>query len=181
MPPRDPAAALTLYLLRHAKSSWDDPSLADRDRPLAPRGLRAGRAIAAYVRERGIAPGLVLCSPSARTRETLELVGEGFAGERPPRVEFEAAIYGASADGLMEVLRRVPPAERSVMLVGHQPAIGALAQHLAIDGPASERLAGKFPTGALATFSVPGSWEGLGPACAELGDYVKPRELAAAD
>jgi phosphohistidine phosphatase len=68
----------TLHLLRHAKSSWDDPSLADRDRPLAPRGLRAGRAIAAYLREHGIAPGLVLCSPAARTRETLGLVATGF-------------------------------------------------------------------------------------------------------
>jgi phosphohistidine phosphatase len=177
VPPRDPAAARTLYLLRHAKSSWDDVSLADRDRPLAPRGLRAGKTIADHAREHGIAPGLVLCSPSARTRETLELVGEGFPGERPPRVEFEAAIYGASGDGLLEVLRRVPPEERSVMLVGHQPALQDLALLLASDDSGRERLAGKFPTAALATFAVPGSWEGLGPGAARLGDYVKPREL----
>jgi phosphohistidine phosphatase len=104
-------------------------------------------------------------------------VGDGFPGAGRPRVEFEAAIYGATADGLLEVLRRVPSAERSVMLVGHQPAIGALALLLAADGPGRERLAGKFPTGALATFAVPGSWEGLGPGAARLGDYVKPREL----
>jgi phosphohistidine phosphatase SixA len=63
--------ARRLYLLRHAKSSWDEPALADHDRPLAARGRRAGELLAEHVRRARIAPQLVLCSSSARTRETL--------------------------------------------------------------------------------------------------------------
>jgi phosphohistidine phosphatase len=67
-----------LYLLRHAKSSWENPTLADHDRPLAPRGRRASRAIVEYLRRQRIAPRLVLCSSSQRTRETLERISAGF-------------------------------------------------------------------------------------------------------
>jgi phosphohistidine phosphatase len=71
-----------LYLLRHAKSSWDDPTLADRDRPLAPRGRRAARVIAEHLRREGIAPELVLCSPSRRAGQTLTGIAPGLGGER---------------------------------------------------------------------------------------------------
>jgi phosphohistidine phosphatase SixA len=66
----------TLYLLRHAKSSWQDPTLADHDRPLASRGRRASSVIADHLRRQQITPTLVLCSSSTRTRETLETIGE---------------------------------------------------------------------------------------------------------
>lgn len=177
MPPSEERASRTLYLLRHAKSSWDDPTLADRDRPLAPRGQRAGRAIAGYVRDRGVAPELVVCSPAVRTRETLDLVAAGFPAGNPPRVEYEAAIYEASAEALLGVLRRVPSGEPAVMLVGHQPGIQDLALLLAAADADRERLGGKFPTGALATFAVPVQWAELGPGSAGLSGYVKPRQL----
>ncbi len=172
-----PSGARRLYLLRHAKSSWDDSSLPDRDRTLAPRGRRAGAAIAGYVREHGIGPDLVLCSPATRARETLELVAAGFPAERPPRVEFEAGIYEASAQRLLEILRRVPAAEATVMLIGHQPALQDLTLLLASADQDRERLTGKLPTAALVTLAVPGSWAELGPGTAQLTGYVKPREL----
>ena len=56
----------TLYLLRHAKSSWDDPKLDDFERPLAPRGIKACKLMAAHIRKSGIAPDLILCSPAIR-------------------------------------------------------------------------------------------------------------------
>ena len=65
---------LSLYLLRHAKSSWSDPALPDHERPLSPRGRRDAKRIADHLLELGIEPALVLCSTAARTRETLELV-----------------------------------------------------------------------------------------------------------
>jgi phosphohistidine phosphatase len=65
-------------LLRHAKSSWKDRSLADRDRPLAGRGKRAAKAVAGHLEAEGIRPDLVLCSPARRTRETLERVKAAF-------------------------------------------------------------------------------------------------------
>src|SRR5438128_10145516 len=80
----------TVILLRHGKSSWSDPTLADLDRPLAPRGERAARIIAKYIRRKKIRPALVLCSPSLRTRQTLEAIqsslGKGSAVELVPEL-----------------------------------------------------------------------------------------------
>lgn len=182
----------TLYLLRHAKSSWEAPTRHDHDRPLAPRGVRACALIADHLRERGIAPDLVLCSTAVRARRTLEGVIDGFA--RPPRIAFEAAIYEASAATLLDLLRHLPgsrsqpPAPRtggrdgdepeSLMLVGHQPGIGDLATTLAASGARLAELEGKFPTAALATLELDRPWPALEPGCARLAAFVKPKELA---
>lgn len=166
-----------LYLLRHAKSSWDDPTLADRDRPLAARGRRAAEAIAEHLRRERITPALVLCSSSARTRETLARISEGFDRAGGVQTEIEDGLYGASGEELLARLRRVPGDVESVMLIGHQPAIQDLALLLAGAGAELERLSGKFPTAALATLSVPGDWHELAPGSARLTAFVKPKEL----
>lgn len=167
----------TLLLLRHAKSSWDDPNLADHDRPLAPRGRRASGLIATYLRTHRITPAQVLCSSSARTRETLERISSGFAGE--VEVEIEEDLYAASAGDLLVRLREVSGGVESLMVIGHAPAIPELARRLAGRGADVERLQGKFPTAALATLLFEGSWQGLAPGAAELVEFVKPRELEA--
>ena len=95
----------TLYLLRHAKSSWDDPTLPDDKRPLAPRGRRDGKRIAEHLRRQEIEPELVLCSSAARTRETLELLRPALGGAT---VVVEDELYGASADRLLARIRLVP-------------------------------------------------------------------------
>ena len=87
--------AKTLYLLRHAKSSWDDPELADHDRPLAPRGLRNIAALAAHVRAKGISPSLILCSSAQRARETL--AGVLPALDTEVEILIEDGLYGAGA------------------------------------------------------------------------------------
>jgi phosphohistidine phosphatase len=167
----------TLYLLRHAKSSWDDPDLADVERPLAPRGRRAAATMARHVRMQGFAPELVLCSPSVRTRDTLERVAAGFA--RAPRVEIVDDLYQASAAELLARLRVLPDELGSAMLVGHHPALPELALALAGSGPMRDQIAEKFPTGALATLAVSGPWHELTPGNARLVAFVKPRELEA--
>ena len=167
----------TLHLLRHAKSSWDDPALADDERPLNPRGRRAASTIAGHVRERGIAPGLVLCSPAVRTRQTLELVAEGFPADAPPRIELEPGIYEATATELLEVLRGIDATVASAMMIGHQPALQELALELADSPSDRSRLGGKFPTAALATFAIDRPWAELDRGTAALRDYVKPKEL----
>jgi phosphohistidine phosphatase len=164
-----------LYLLRHAKSSWDDPDLDDRDRPLAPRGRRASKAIAGHVRSEGIAPELVLCSSATRARETLERIEDDLGGSQ---VSIEDSLYGASAATLLGRLRNVQDEIGSVMLIGHQPAIQQLALELAGRGTDLERLRRKFPTAALATLEFAGTWSRLGHGDAALIAYVKPRELA---
>ncbi|MCB0876009.1 MAG: histidine phosphatase family protein [Solirubrobacterales bacterium] len=171
-------AARTLHLLRHAKSSWDDPGLADSERPLNARGRRAAATIAGYVRERAVVPELVLCSPAVRTRQTLELVAPGFPADAPPRVEFEPGIYEATAAELLALLRGIDPAVVSAMMIGHQPALQELACALTGSLADRSRLAGKFPTAALATFSIEPPWAELDRGAATLRDYVKPKELA---
>jgi phosphohistidine phosphatase len=158
-----------LLLLRHAKSSWDDPALADYDRPLAARGRKAAKLIGAHLRREQIRISLVLCSSARRARETLDLVAAS------AEIQIERELYSASADQLLERLRRVPDGVDAVMLIGHNPAIQDLAVGLV--GGASELAVRKFPTGALATLTLTGPWRALDPSHAELAAFVTPREL----
>ena len=165
-----------LYLLRHAKSSWDDPELADRERPLAARGRRDSARVAKRLEPSGVTPALVLCSSSKRTVETLERIAPGW--ERAPEVSVEGELYGASDAQLLARLRELPDDVSSVMLIGHQPSIQALALGLARGGPEAERAAVKFPTAALAELAFAGNWSELGSGGAELVSFVRPKDLS---
>jgi phosphohistidine phosphatase len=165
----------TLYLMRHAKSSWKDATLPDRDRPLAGRGRKASARMGERMRAAGVVPTLVLCSPARRARETLERL-QPFAGD-DVAVELDEELYGASAQELLARLRRVPESVASVMLIGHNPALEQLALSLARTGDRLPDVRTKLPTGALATLAFPGRWEGLGARTAVLTAFVKPREL----
>jgi phosphohistidine phosphatase len=167
--------ARTLYLLRHAKSSWANPALPDHERPLAPRGRRACSLIAAHLRREQIVPDLVLCSSSARTRETLRRVATGF--ERPSEAVIEARLYGVAAAGLLARLHEVPGNVASLMLIGHNPALQELALELAASGTRREAVMHKFPTAALATLAFTASWAELAPGIAEVTAFVTPRAL----
>jgi phosphohistidine phosphatase len=164
-----------VYLLRHAKSSWKLRGVPDHDRPLAPRGRRAAKAIARHMREQGIEPELVLCSTARRARETLERI-EPVLGT--PVVRFESELYGASAGSLLDRLRDVRDAVGTVLLIGHNPAVQLLALDLARPAPEVRELEAKFPTAGLATLVFPGSsWRALAPGTAELAEFVRPRDL----
>ncbi len=170
--------AKQLFVLRHAKSSWDDPGLEDSERPLAPRGDRAARLLAKHVHNSGIAPQQVLCSPARRARETLERVAPG--GE----VLIEPALYSACASEIIDRLREVPEGVGSVMVVGHNPALQRLVLRLAggnrnlAEGSELAQVRRKFPTGALATLTLTCRWEELSPGRARLTAYVLPKSLA---
>ena len=165
-----------LYLLRHAKSSWDDPTLADHDRALAPRGRRATKVIAKHLARQGISPELVLCSPSTRTRQTLKRLAPGLRQNADVRIEPE--LYASSAAELLEVLHEVPDEVESVMLIGHNPGIQDLALSLAGAGSEIPRFRSKFPTAGLATLELNGTWRELAPESAELVSLVTPKELS---
>jgi len=162
----------TLYLLRHAKSRWDDPGCPDSQRRLAPRGVRDAKRVAKHLRQLGAAPELVLCSSAVRTRETLELVLGAFAAAA---VRVEDELYGAASDALLERLRMLPEEIGSVLLIGHNPGLQDLALTLVSSEADRARLAAKFPTAALATLALP-SWR-PDPGDAELVDYVVPKQL----
>ncbi|MGH9186384.1 MAG: SixA phosphatase family protein [Acidimicrobiales bacterium] len=166
-----------LYLLRHAKSSWDDPALPDHLRPLAPRGRAAVKALRQHVGDTGIAPDLVLCSSARRAVETWEGVAPGARPETA--VAFEDDLYGAGAAELLRRLRGVPDEAGSVMVVAHSPGLEELAAGLvgAGDDELRQRMELKFPTGALATLDVAGPWAELDWATCTLAAYVVPRDL----
>jgi phosphohistidine phosphatase len=168
-----------LYLLRHAKSGWDDPSQPDHDRPLSDRGRQAVKVLARYVEQRDINPDLVLCSSARRTRETLDGVLPG----HPAVVERD--LFLAGHEQLLQRLGQVEPEIRSVMIVGHNPALQVLTLHLAGHESAGraagseglEEIRNKLPTGALVTLSFDSLWPDLARGKAELVDYVRPKAL----
>jgi phosphohistidine phosphatase len=168
------APARLLYLLRHAKSSWSDPALADEDRPLAPRGRRDAKRIAHHLIETGVEPELVLCSPAERTRQTLARLRPALDAAV---VTFVPAFYAASAEDLLERLHSVPDGVASVMIIAHNPGLQDLALALTKSGDGLDRLRAKFPTAALATLTVPKPWSRLSQADAELAAYVVPKQL----
>ena len=164
-----------LYLLRHAKSSWDDSSLPDHDRPLAGRGRRASKAIARHLREEDIKPDLVLCSSARRARETLDRLEKALGAST---VQVEDDLYAASASQLLDRVRRVPDGVESVMLIGHNPGLQELALGLARASATADELAAKYPTAALATLEFSASsWRELDNGAADLVALVRPRDL----
>ncbi|HYZ00211.1 MAG TPA: histidine phosphatase family protein [Candidatus Binatia bacterium] len=167
-----------VYLLRHAKSSWDDPGLPDHERGLAPRGVRDAKRMAGHLRDGNVAPELVICSSARRTVDTLEPL-------RPvlPRatILIEDSVYAAPESQLLERLRRIPDEVGSALLIGHNPGLQDLAAALSGRGDRGlrQRLESRFPTAALATLAIgDGGWSSLEVGAAELVGFVTPKELA---
>jgi phosphohistidine phosphatase len=167
----------TLWLLRHAKAVIAESDMDDFDRPLERRGRDAAARIGRHLARRGLRPDLVLCSPSARTRETLELVADALGGEI--QTQYAGELYLAEASDLLGCLEKVTDDAGSVMLVGHNPGIAELAAELARRGDPEplEAMRRKFPTGALAELRpVEPRWNRLGRGC-ELVSFVTPKRL----
>lgn len=140
----------TLYLLRHAKSSWADGGLKDKDRPLNPRGIKSCQLIAGVLQTRGINPDRILVSSARRTQETFEKISQFVSFKARPHIDTE--LYMADAGTLMRYLTALEDRFMSVLLIGHNPALQDLALILAHKGRTGdlERLESKFPTAALA-------------------------------
>lgn len=173
-----------LLLLRHAKSSWDDPALPDHARPLNARGRRAAAAMAQAMRELGLVPDIVLVSSARRTLQTLEALTPF---EDAALIEPMDALYLAPWRRLLEAIREVPETARSLLLIGHNPGLHELALALAgaggigRGGPGMQRLAEGYPTAALAEFTIASPWHLLEPGGGQLVRFIQPRDLLAAD
>jgi phosphohistidine phosphatase len=161
-----------LALVRHAKSSWADPDLVDRDRPLTARGRRAATVVGSHLRAQGVRPNLVLCSPATRARQTLELLHLAPTAE----VLIEEQLYGAASSELLARLQDIPASVNSALLIGHNPGVEQLARTLLRDPGA---LPEKFPTGAVVDLRLPiRRWDDLDPAAAALRAFLVPRGLS---
>ncbi len=167
-----------IYLLRHAKARRADPNLRDFERPLSPRGEHALEKMRRYLEFMELKPDLVLCSSAARARQTLTgilpAIGEDVS------TTFDSRIRRFGERGLLNRLRRLPDSLASVMVVGHNPGIHALALRLVSGGDAKgcKEIRKRFPAGALATLVWQDRhWSEIGPASCELHSLVVPKRL----
>lgn len=169
----------TLLLLRHGKSSWNDATAADHDRPLAPRGKRAAPLVGRALRERDLRPALALCSTAKRASDTLDLALAELGGDIP--VQREPSLYLCGSAALLGRLRQVEDSVESLMIVGHNPDFHDLAMELvgAGDDGLRQALAHKFPTAACAVIAFEtAQWRGVEPGAGRLVEYLLPRKLA---
>jgi len=167
-----------LTVIRHAKSSWDDPRIDDFDRPLNKRGKHAARQIGEELRKRGFQFDLVIASPARRARETLEGIEQGY-GEQLA-TQFAAEIYGASEQTLFELVRGIPERAHAPMIVGHNPGLQHLILALTGEDDASlrRRVAAKFPTAAVALveFAAP-RWAEIAEGSGSIRELIVPKDL----
>jgi phosphohistidine phosphatase len=167
-----------LFLLRHAKSSWDDPALGDFDRPLAPRGKRATKRLARHIAAQGYTFDLVLCSAARRAKDTWDRIARDVAGKTPVRHLRE--LYLTGEDGFVTALRGLDDGIASVVLVAHNPDIADFADRLCRDGDgdAMRQLRAKYPTGGFAEITLDcETWSDLGAGSGYLESFVVPRAL----
>ena len=159
-----------LMILRHAKSSWADETMRDHERPLNRRGRQAAGAMGRFMADEGLLPDLIISSDSARTRETVALWSEGARWNGP--VEFEAELYHAAAETLLETARSASEAFDRIMLVAHNPGIAEFVSR------ASGRLT-DMPTATLAAFELTSpSWNRASLEAMNLVVHQRPRELS---
>jgi phosphohistidine phosphatase len=159
-----------LLLLRHAKSSWQDESLSDFDRPLNERGKKAAQAIGRYIRKQKIMPDLVLSSPAVRARETTGIITT--TAKLTAEIRYDQRIYEADPPRLVQVLSQLEDTFSSVLLVGHNPGIEDL---LSLLTGSSQHM----PTAALAKIRLEGvgDWSEISQAKAMLELMIKPRDI----
>jgi phosphohistidine phosphatase len=173
--------------MRHAKSAW--PDVPDRDRPVAPRGRRDAPVMGHWLAGAGYIPDRIVCSTALRARQTWQLTQPVLGSV--PAAFFDDRVYEASQAQLLDLIRGTPAATRTLLIVGHDPAVPELACTLAAaDAEASagtvndaapavmlDRMRAKFPTAAIAVLECTGDWEQLAPERVRLACFVTPREL----
>jgi phosphohistidine phosphatase len=147
----------TLLLIRHAKSSWSDPALPDRERPLTARGRRAARKVGRRLAKGALLPDLILASPAVRALKTARLIARRL---RYPRraIVIREGLYACTSADLLRTVQSLDDGLQRVMLIGHNPGIEAFARHLC-------RYIAHMPTCAVARLAFDtDSWADVGKA-----------------
>ena len=170
-----------LFLMRHAKAARADPILQDFDRPLEEEGRLGAAKVAGFMAAKGFVPDFSLCSPALRAAQTLAVAARAFPEAAPAR--FPEALYNAAPDAVRDEIAGAPASAASVLVVGHNPGVHALALDLALasssDAQALMRLHRSFPPGAVAVFALPiADWTDIATAKGALLAFAAPKELA---
>jgi phosphohistidine phosphatase len=169
----------TLTLLRHAKSSWDDPVARDFDRPLNARGHRAAATVGRHMKSAGLQFDHVVASPAVRIMETVAEVETAYGSELAPA--WDRRAYLASASSLLDIVHELPEGADSALLIGHNPGLEDLILLLIPDRAGDvlrDSVEEKFPTAALAvmTFDVD-AWDRVKANGGTLVSFTRPRDL----
>jgi phosphohistidine phosphatase len=160
-----------LTLVRHAKSSWNNPALADIDRPLSGRGKRDAPRMGEHLAAAGVVPDIILASPACRTRKTARLLAAAIPGGKG-RILSDPALYDAAAAVLLERVRALDESWQHVMLIAHNPGLTDFANLLTAIGTDN------IPTcGVLVADLAIDSWRQAEPGCGRTVLYVVPKEL----
>lgn len=157
-----------LILIRHAKSSWNDPYADDHSRPLNNRGRHSATAIGRWLARHDYRPEKILCSDAARTVETADLIMPELADR--PGLQLSHALYHAAPEGIWQLLRKQTASV--VAVIGHNPGIGMLANGLVTSPPHHPRFQ-DYPTCATTVIDIPDANSDRGACVA----FVVPRDL----
>jgi phosphohistidine phosphatase len=165
----------TIVLLRHAKADW--PAVPDHERPLAERGRLDAPAAGRRLVDDGIPLELALCSTAARTRETWKLASHELSHR--PRTVYEERLYEATLGDLLAIINETPDDIGSLLLIGHNPGMHALADALAgsaVDDARTRMDRTGFPTAAFAVLTHTGSWKTVEHGTGRLTAFWAPHE-----
>ncbi|HLL59097.1 MAG TPA: histidine phosphatase family protein [Allosphingosinicella sp.] len=165
-----------LTLLRHAKSTWDDPVARDFDRPLNKRGRRAARTIGREMQAQGLEFDQVIASPAVRVIETLADVEDGYG--HPLNPAFDKRVYLASKETLLDIVQGADDRTERLLIVGHNPGLETLAMLLTRGEGLRAEVAIKYPTATLAEISLPvDHWSETKEGVGTIARFIRPRDL----
>ena len=158
----------TLLILRHAKSSWDNPDLGDFDRPLNSRGLKAAPVMGGVLQKNNLQPQKILSSPAKRAKQTAILVKETAPLEA--NIVYVEGIYEASPRSLLNIVSEIGDEIDSILLIGHNPGLESFVK----------MLTGEFyeiPTATLVKIDLNiESWQAVNVNCGKVSLYVRPKD-----
>ena len=159
-----------IYVLRHAKSSWDNSSLSDFERPLADRGISDAKKMSKFLKDMNLKIDKVLCSNAIRAKETFDLTADGFNFEIDKATYLDKLYFGDTTT-IIQDLKELDESLNNILIVGHNPTLHYLVEIL------TNESINRFTTCNLATISHDGEWVSLNSQQCSLKSLIRPKEL----
>ena len=159
-----------IYVLRHAKSSWDNSNLSDFERPLADRGISDAKKMSKFLKDMNIKIDKVLCSNAIRAKETFDLTADGFNFEIDKATYLDKLYFGDTTT-IIQDLKELDESLNNILIVGHNPTLHYLVEIL------TNEPINRFTTCNLATISYDGEWVSLNSQQCSLKSLIRPKEL----
>ena len=159
-----------IYVLRHAKSSWDNSNLSDFERPLADRGISDAKKMSKFLKDMNIKIDKVLCSNAIRAKETFDLTADGFNFEID-KATYSDKLYFGDTTTIIQDLKELDESLNNILIVGHNPTLHYLVEIL------TNESINRFTTCNLATISHNGEWVSLNSQQCSLKSLIRPKEL----